>query len=605
MKTDKVFCIGIDLGTSNSAIAVSDGLDMEPTIVEISQRVTPETEEKRKVLPSALYFPHEGELKANSNGVIGLWARERGSEVPNRVVSSAKSWLCQPLVDRKAPILPWKSDISTKVSPVEASRRYLEHMAKALETTFSVDIHSESTKIVLTVPASFDEVARSLTHEAAEMAQLRNVTLLEEPQAALYAWITHNGENWRNQVTPGDIVLVIDIGGGTTDFSLIHIAEDSGNLKLERISVGEHLLLGGDNMDLALAYHLKTKIESGGQNVDTWQFQSLVHQSRAAKEKLLAEELSEVPIAVASKGAGLFAKSLSSKLSSEDVSKLLMDGFFPLTDIADMPQVRKSSGLHEYGLPFVFDAAVSRHLARFLRRSLENIKTNETLKTLVAESFDIKKETFVTPTKILFNGGVFTARPFCDRILKLLRSWSPKKEIQELKSFEVDLAVAKGAAYYARSLWEHKGLRIKAGTARSYYLGVEPSIPAVPGVEIPIRGLCVVPQGLEEGTQLDLEGSEFGLVTGEPVEFRFFSSSVRAGDSVGMVVENAEKDLEESSRLEITLPSLDGKVGETVPVSLEARVTEVGTLELRMKHTRSDQRWNLQFNTRPATALDS
>ena len=601
--------IGIDLGTSNSAIAFCESPEKEAQVAEITQVMSPGTIGEKKSLPSTLYLPYEGELAPGSTtlpwgdeaGVIGEWARGRGAEMPDRLVVSAKSWLCHAGVDRLGPILPWGEESSaplSKISPVEASRRYLSHLKSALihrRGTFD----EKNAHVVLTVPASFDEVARQLTHEAAKVAGLADATLLEEPQAALYACIAGTGGQWRKQVHPGDLILVIDVGGGTTDFSLIAISEEDGNLRLERIAVGDHLLLGGDNMDLALAYSVRAELEAQGKPLDHWQFLSLVHSARLAKEKLLSDDsLSEVPIAVASRGASLFKKTLSTKLTRAQVLTLLLDGFFPLSPVTNMPAVRRSTGIQEVGLPFVADAGISRHLARFLTRSLENVRSDAQAVARLEGSPALKK-THLHPTAILFNGGVFNSPVLRARTLEILRAWSPDSEVKELEGANFDLAVAKGAAYYAACLGEGKGVRIKAGTARSYYLGLEPSMPAVPGFRPPIKGLCVVPQGLEEGSELKLEGREFGLVTGEPVEFRFFSSSVRAGDAPGAVVGNAEAELDETSRLEITLPPLEGKTGDVVPVNLDAVVTEVGTLELYMKHTQSNRKWNLEFNVRP------
>jgi urease beta subunit len=346
---------------------------------------------------------------------------------------------------------------------------------------------------------------------------------------------------------------------------------------------------------------LKSQLESEGGRVDHWQLLSLVHSARDAKERLLTDTtLEEVPISVASRGASLFAKTLSTRLTRDAVLEGVLHGFFPLTEASEMPATRRSAGLQEYGLPFVSDPAMSRHLARFLRRSLENVQSDPHLLELVGPAAVGGGRGFIAPHAVLFNGGVFNAAPLRERVVELLNRWAGDRPVRELPGSQYDLAVAKGAAYYARTLAEGKGIRIKAGTARSYYLGLEPSMPAVPGFEPPIKGLCVVPQGIEEGSELRLPGEELGLVTGEQVEFRFFSSAVRAGDTVGVIVEDAAGELEETSRLQVTLPPVDGKAGEIVPVTLDAVVTEVGTLELWMKHTLSEKRWKLEFNVRPS-----
>ncbi len=620
----KKYSLGIDLGTSNSSISICTVGDTHARGVDVTQILSPGVVGERSLLPSSLYIPAAGEYAPGSlalpwddpaaeSAVVGTFARERGAQVPDRLVSSAKSWLCNTHVDRYAPILPWNSDMAEgKQSPFEASRRYLAHLRHAFEHDLRrqgdeaslADCH-----IVLTVPASFDEVARSLTHEAATAAGLGNVTLLEEPQAAFYAWIAHSEADpgtahWTEQVAAGDLILVCDVGGGTADFSLIAVAESpdglSKKLELHRIAVGEHILLGGDNMDLALAYALQGKIEADGHELDPWQFLALVHGARIAKEKLLSDEsLAEAPIAVPSRGASLFAKTIATVLSRAEATSILVDGYFPLTAVSDQPAPRKSVGLQEYGLDYATEPALSKHLARFLKRSLENVKSDEKLTTLVGSRVDLERAEILAPTAVLFNGGVFEAEIFRRRILELLGSWlGPDTGLQELKSAGLDIAVSRGAAYYGAVQTSGKGIKIRAGTSRSYYLGLESPMPAVPGYVPPVKGICIVPQGAEEGSELELPGKEFGLVTGEAVQFRFFSSEIRAGDRVGDVVPNAAKALEELSGLTITLPPLEGVAEQVVPVSLHPLITEVGTLELWMQHTKSDRRWKLEFNLR-------
>ena len=618
----KKFSLGIDLGTSNSAVSIC-ALDAEAGAysaesVVITQVVGPSTIAERPLLPSNLYLPASGEAEggafvlpwdaSNVQTVVGAYARDRGAQVPDRVVSSAKSWLCNPHVDRRAAILPWQSELEAgKVSPVEASRRYLQHMRQAIDYRLagsgasSADCH-----VVLTVPASFDEVARTLTHDAALAAGFQEVTLLEEPQAAFYAWIAQSGEAaqaWNEQVSAGDVVLVVDVGGGTADFSLIAVAESpdglSKNLELHRIAVGEHILLGGDNMDLGLAYVLKAKLEDDGAELDAWQFQGLIHAARDAKEKLLSNEaLEEVPIAVASRSASLFASTLSTTLTREEVVAYLVEGYFPLTGVDELPAPRKSVGLQEYGLEYATEPAVSKHLARFLKRALENVRSDESLSALMPDRAALDGAAILKPSAVLFNGGVFEASVFRERIVQLLQGWLDGSPLKELGHAGLDVAVSRGAAYYGAVRSSGKGIRIRAGTSRSYYLGLESPAPAVPGFVPPVKGICIVPQCTEEGTELELSGREFGLVTGESVEFRLFSSEVRAGDRIGTMVNNAGKNLDEQSGLSLTLPPVDGNAGEVVPVTLHPLVTEVGTLELWMQHTRSDKRWKLEFNLR-------
>ncbi|MBS0639828.1 MAG: Hsp70 family protein [Proteobacteria bacterium] len=603
------FSLGIDLGTSNSAIAVSD-LDAEETrIVEVAQLVGANQVGRRQTLASALYLPHPDEFpsglanpfgEASDTGIVGQFAREHGALVPDRLITSAKSWLSNPHIDPKQALLPWGSEIETKLSPFEASRRYLMHLRHAfLQTEHEAgrDWDLADGQIVLTVPASFDEVARSLTAEAAREAGLGDVTLLEEPQAAFYSWTAQTGRAWHDLVQPGDIVLVCDVGGGTADFSLIAVTDVNGDLQLERISVGEHILLGGDNMDLALAYTIQNKLEDEGKTLDSWQFLSLVHSSARAKIALFEDAaLSEAPIAVPSRGSSLFASTISTSLDRAMLEAVVLEGFLAKTPLDQMPEENRRGGLQEFGLPYASDPVVSKHIARFLVRSLQNVKASEKLSALIG---DRGNASALMPTAVLFNGGVFKAAPIRTRVLELLASWNNGQPIRELQGAEPDLAVAYGAAVYGRHRATGKGMRIKAGVARSYYVGLESSGLAVPGIRPRVKALCVVPQGLEEGSDLLIEGREFGLVTGRPAEFRFFSSSIRSGDSPGQVLPDAERELEETSLLEIEIPALeDFPAGQVVPVRIDAVVTELGTLELWMKHVNSDRKWKVEFQVR-------
>lgn len=609
------FSLGIDLGTSNSAIAVSDLEGDQAEIVKITQFVGPNQIGEKPTLPSAIYLPHPDEFPEQfalpwqradeqENGVMlmGLFARDHGALVPDRLITSAKSWLSNPHIDPTRKVLPWKSDIEgQKLSAFECSRIYLEHLRESFlyaERAQGRDWTVADGQIVLTVPASFDEIARNLTAEAAEAAGLGKVVLLEEPQAAFYAWAAQAGKAWRSLVSPGDIVLVCDVGGGTADFSLIAVTEKDGTLDLERISVGEHILLGGDNMDLALAYTLRATIEAAGKKIDDWQFLALIHAASQAKVRLFDDEtLAEAPIAVPSRGSSLLGGTVSTRLDRTTLETVVVDGFFAKTAIDDLPRETRASGLQEFGLPYASDPVVSKHLARFLTRSLANVRASEALTARVGA--DALSRPFLSPTAVLFNGGVFKAGAIRSRVLDLLASWNDGNPVRELQGFQPDLAVAKGAAVYGRNRVTGKGIRIKAGAARSYYIGLESSMPAVPGFRPPVKALCVVPQGMEEGTELLIEGQEFGLITGQPADFRFFSSQVRSGDRPGQILPDAERELEETSHLEINLPPIeDYPEGHPVPVQINSVVTELGTLELWMKHTNSDRRWKVEFQVR-------
>jgi hypothetical protein len=605
------FSLGIDLGTSNCAMALTD-LDTDRTeIVPIPQILAANQLGEKPTLASALYLPHPEEFRPGSFplpwdnglelGIVGQFARDHGALVPDRLVTSAKSWLSNPHIDPKERTLPWRSDSAEeKLSPFECSRRYLQHLKGTFLQTAQAQGREwdlSDGQIVVTVPASFDEVARSLTAEAAEAAGLGHVTLLEEPQAAFYAWAARAGRQWRDAVTPGDIILVCDIGGGTADFSLIAVTDVAGNLELERISVGEHILLGGDNMDLALAYTLQARLEAEGKSLDAWQFLALVHAAARAKITLFEDaSLAEAPIAVPSRGSSLFAKTIATVLDRASLSQIVLDGFFAQTALDDLPREAWRTGLREFGLPYASDPVVSKHLARFLTRSLQNVQASEQLGALVGAR---ASGPALMPTAVLFNGGVFKAGPIRARMLDLLASWNGEQEVRELEGFEPDLAVAQGAAIYGQHRATGGGMRIKAGAARSYYVGLETSMPAIPGFRPPVKALCVVPQGMQEGTEQLIEGRTFGLVTGEAAEFRFFSSAVRSGDAPGQILPDAERELEETRLLEVELPALpDVPAGQVVPVRIEAVVTELGTLELWMRHTNSDRRWKIEFQVR-------
>jgi hypothetical protein len=604
------FSLGIDLGTSNSAIALSEVDSDQTNIIEITQVLGPNQIGEKLTLPSALYIPHPDEfpegafpLPWHTRGpIIGHFAREHGALVPDRLVTSAKSWLSNPHIDPRQRSLPWKSEIrEEKLSAFDCSRSYLEHIRESF--CYAVrnqgkDLDLSDGQVVLTIPASFDDIARNLTAEAAEAAGLGKVVLLEEPLAAFYAWTAQAGKDWRAHVRPGDIVLVCDVGGGTADFSLIAISEKDGALDLNRISVGEHILLGGDNMDLALAYGLRAKLEADGKSISDMQFLSLIHSAGKAKVAMLEDEsLAEFAIAVPTRGSSLLGKTVSTKLDRQTLEQIVLDGFFATTGIEDLPKQTRRVGLQEFGLPYAADPVISKHLARFLTRSLENVRSSQTLSSLI--SAESRSKPFLAPTAVLFNGGVFNAAPLRRRVLDLLTAWNEGQPVRELAGHEPDLAVAKGSSFFGRNRITGKGIRIKAGASRSYYIGLETSMPAVPGFSPPLKALCVVPQGMEEGSEVFIDARDLALVTGQPAEFRFFSSEVRSGDAPGQIIPDAERELLEISLLDVNLPAVeDIPAGQPVPVQINSVITEVGTLELWMKHTKSDRRWKVEFLVR-------
>ncbi|BBC42288.1 Hsp70 family protein [Photobacterium damselae subsp. piscicida] len=601
------YSIGIDLGTTHCVLSYVDLNDEDAavTVMPIPQLTNPGNVEERSQLPSFMYQAHESELapgdtalpwNAQPKGIVGAMARTLGSKTPIRLISSAKSWLCHGGVNRRDAFLPLNSpDEVAKVSPVEATQNYLEHLADAWNNA-----HPETPifdqDVTITVPASFDPAARDLTAEAARNVGFKHLTLLEEPQAAVYSWIKNNDETWRDQVSVGDIVLVVDIGGGTTDLSLVAVTEDDGNLTLNRVAVGDHILLGGDNMDLALAYRLKMKLAQEGKQLQPWQVQAITHACRDAKEDLLNDsELKSVPIVVPSRGSKLLGGTLQTELTQEEVQQTLVEGFFPQTAVEEMPVQTARGALTQMGLPYAQDAAVSRHVASFLSRQSQAVEE-------LFEKYEQVHDGFIRPTAILFNGGVLKSSLLADRLMSIINSWlttAGSEEAKRLQGLDLDLAVASGASYYG-SVRRGKGVRIRGGIASSYYVGIESAMPAIPGMEPPLEALCVAPFGMEEGSEVNVPSQEFGLIIGQPVHFKFFGSTVRREDTAGTHLDWWEpEEMEELPEIQVTLPVTEGRsAGEVVPVKLASRVTELGTLCLEAISTENGQKWQVEFDVR-------
>jgi molecular chaperone DnaK (HSP70) len=595
------FVVGIDLGTTHSALALAElsGADERVRVLEIEQLVSAGAVAKRSLLPSFLYFAHESEpalalpWDAERRVAVGEFSRSRGAEAPERVIASAKSWLSYGGIDRRAGNLPLgaPADIE-KISPVEASFRFLDHLNEAFRAAHPRDGDLSEHEVVLTVPASFDAGARDLTVEAALAAGFEQVTLLEEPQAALYAWIEQNGEAWRSHLRAGDRVLVIDIGGGTTDFSLIDAVEQDGSLGLSRVAVGDHILLGGDNMDLALAHVVGGELAEQGKELDRFQLNALAHACRGAKEKLLSDaSLEQVAVVLPSRGSQLMGGSIRGELRREQVERYLLEGFFPAVSASELPRTRPRAGLTQVGLPYANDAAITKHLAAFLAR--------HAFADPSASATDARP-----PTAILFNGGVLKAEVLRTRVIDTLNAWLEQRgsaKARVLPGEDLDLAVARGAAYYG--LVRHgRGLRIRGGTARAYYVGIESPMPALPGLEPPVFALCVAPFGMEEGTHAALPPQELFVVVGEPVTFRFFGSSTRRTDPAGSVLERWRPgELEELPQIELILPPAGRAAGDVVAVQLQASVTAIGTLKLEaiaQAPIMPDERWQIELSVR-------
>ncbi len=515
------YIIGIDLGTTNSALAFApvDGTGKDTLAVAlfpIPQLANPGEVADFDLLASSLYLPGEKEFVEGAlalpwnpqpSSITGRFARARGVENTGRLVSSAKSWLSHQAADPAQPLLPLSAPEGVaKISPLEASRQYLLHLRSAWDHAHP-DAKLAQQTVLITVPASFDAAARDLTQRAAKLAGYPEVTIIEEPQAAFYAWIERN-PNWREQVKPADLILVVDIGGGTTDFTLISVSDQGGELQLERIAVGDHLLLGGDNMDLAVARFAEQQFAEKGTKLDALQFHSLWQQGRTAKEALLAEGApGSQPLTILGRGSGLVGGTIKGKIARDDVRNLILEGFFPPVPADAAPQRNRRAALAEVGLNYASDAAVTKHLAQFLRDA-GNVK----------------------PTHLLLNGGVLQSSAIEQRLFEVLNSWQSHAIVElknDTKRADLMHAVAHGAAYYgiARS---GKGVRIRGGVPRTYYVGIESSLPAVPGLAAPMKALAVVPFGLEEGSKVELPQRKFALVVGEPPSSGFFLRSPAA-----------------------------------------------------------------------------
>jgi molecular chaperone DnaK (HSP70) len=599
------YLIGIDLGTTNSAVAYVDTSAADPRVrvFEVQQLVAPGEVAPRRQLPSFVYLagdidlaphetalpwrpappkPAEGTVTVPLRPVVGELARSQGARMASRMIASAKSWLCHPGVDRGAAILPWGDSDGPKLSPINAQAQVLRHIREAWDFEHP-DAPFEDQEVLVTVPASFDEAARELTIQAATAAGFPPVVLLEEPQAAFYAWI----DTTRSKLAPGEHVLVFDVGGGTTDFTLIDV--DPNGDGFTRTAVGDHLLLGGDNLDLTLAKIVEQRVaQRSGKKLDALQWHGLVHACRLAKETLLGEDSRDVasaPIVVQSRGAKLIGGTIRDDVTREELHKVLYDGFFPLV-AKDAQLARGRSGLQEFGLPYAADPAVTRHLAVFLQRHN-------------ATQIDA----------VLFNGGAMTPQSLRDRVLQQIGQWQDAP-VRELHAQMPELAVAQGAAYYGLV---RRGLatRIKGGTPRAFYIGVDASgvRRRVPTTELgatqePARfAVCLAPPGLDDGARVQLE-RDFKLVTNRPVSFRLYSSSTREdkpGDLVPIGDGKAETMEDGSDLLELPpiVTVLRARGRSEVTVRLEVHITALGALEIYCVDTEAPhETWKLAFDMR-------
>ncbi|MGO9240244.1 MAG: Hsp70 family protein [Bryobacteraceae bacterium] len=567
--------IGIDLGTTNSALSFIDpreaeGADFPPVhVLPIPQKTASGAVEARRTLPSFLYLDEEGS--------VGELAREQGALAPTRMVHSAKSWLSNAEVDRRARILPWDAQEQGRVlSPVEVSARYLKHMAGAWEGAGRGAIAGH--EVVLTVPASFDEEARELTVEAAREAGIEKLTLLEEPAAAFYAWIANHLAQSQKSLRDGMTVLVADVGGGTSDFTLIRVGREGDRVEFTRTAVGRHLLLGGDNLDLTLSWLVESKLQT---QLSLRQRSALRRQCSAAKERLLATpDLTAVEITVLGAGAALIGGTKKTSILREEALELALEGFLPFCGLDEKPQEDAKSLFREGGLPYASDPAVTRHLAAFLTAAQSS-----------------------PPDAILFNGGFFIPDVLRERVAEVVERWYGRPPLV-LENNDLDLAVSVGAAYYSYVRGTGSGVLVRGGLPRAYFLGVEPAVAAADASaeRATVRTVCLVPRGAEEGATLSLDLESLQLVANKPVSFRLYSSLHRTDDATGDIVEfpaaAVGTELHQHAPLEAVIRF--GKKAEQrlVPVRLGAHLTEVGTLEIWAESKISEHRWRLQFELR-------
>ena len=603
------FIIGIDLGTTNSAVAyvrlTQGGLPSEDRTVrfmKIPQLVAAGEIDRRPVLPSFLYIPGSYDLPPESTAlpwdperkdVVGEFAREQGALVPGRLVSSAKSWLAHGGVDRTSPILPWgEASVEKKISPVEASARYLLHMRESWNYSIAKgreEYALENQLVVITVPASFDEVARELTVSAARQAGIGRFVLLEEPLAAFYAWISRHESDWQSSMKAGQIILVCDVGGGTTDFTIVAVREGEMGLRFDRLAVGDHLILGGDNMDHALGRFLEKRLMGQPGKLDTRRWRQLSHQCRKAKEVLLNDQARErsLDITIMGSGGKLIGSTLKTTVTRDEVRELVMDGFFPMVSIDEVPQGERRRGLTEWGLPYAQDPAVTRHMSDFWKRFHDLLQ----------------KETGrdgPVPDYLLFNGGALGPAPIRKRLREVVKGWfqdiaGPDWAPKALDNPHPELAVAIGAAYYGL-VRAGEGIRIGAGSPRSYY--VEVVAGDKKSREDSRAAVCLVPRGSEEGFETQLLNPAFEVLANQPVSFQLFSSSTRLGDRLGDVVELNEEEISIIPPIRTVLRYGKKAGAVSLPVQLAVRLTEVGTLEVWCESRQTPHRWRLQFDVR-------
>ncbi|MBS3809144.1 MAG: Hsp70 family protein [Desulfobacterales bacterium] len=599
--TEPAFIIGIDLGTTNSAVSVVDlriepGNDKGIRLFEIPQLTGAGEITEMQVLPSFCYLPGKYDVDPETirlpwdgneipSRVVGTFARDHGAKVPNRLVSSAKSWLCHGRADRRAKILPWGAGEGVeKLSPVEATAEYLRHIRSAWNhDQTDEDLYFENQYLIITVPASFDEVARDLTLEAAKTAGLYDVILLEEPLAAFYSWLIQHENNWRDFIAPGELVLVCDVGGGTTDFTLITLQETEATPRFERIAVGDHLILGGDNIDQALAGHVEKQFGKGA-NLTADRWKTLCYLCRQAKENILSQGKERETITMMGEGSKLIGGTLTAEIEKSTLEQIVLEQFFPPADRVEKKQpAGQSHGVSGFGLPYEPDSAITRHLGLFLEKHWADV-----------ENFLGSRSPF--PDLILFNGGSLKAWAVRERIREAVRGWfnqDDENRPRVLENRNLDVAVALGASYYGLVKFG-RGVRVGSGSPRSYYLGIESPHSSDQQSK---QAVCVVERGIEEGSRIALTDRRFEVLANRPVSFDLFSSSYRSGDRTGDLV-TVDETMTRLPPIQTVIQFGRKGVQTAIPIQVEAEYTETGVLELWCRSLSTDHRWQLRFQLR-------
>lgn len=613
------YLVGLDLGTTNSAMAYVDTAERvrRIQIFSVPQVVAPGLIESRETLPSFHYQPAKGELSvdalrlpwsADGDVVVGQFARDHGSLVPGRMISSAKSWLCHGGVDRNADLLPWQgTEDVERLSPVTVSARYLQHFRHAWDARFPEHPLAEQ-DFILTLPASFDEVARELTIKAAKQAGLQRVFLIEEPQAAFYAWIDKHADRWDQLVTAGQTILVCDVGGGTSDFTLIRVRNSAKGVQFHRVAVGDHLILGGDNLDLALAHHFEQRVKPGGQ-LEPRQWSVLVRSCRQLKEVMMGENPPDRwTLTLPGSGSKLIGGSIQIQVERAEVEAILADGFFPLVPLDAKPKSARS-GFQEFGLPYAADPAVTKYLATFLTaHCAADIAAGECAENPDTDFRPFHGTSFPAVAAVLFNGGVFASPLLRNRVIRSLETWfcgdDPNWSPIVLENERLDLAVAKGAAYYGM-VRRGEGVRIAAGLSRTYYIGIAGSeSDSSSTTPSGLSAMCLLPAGIEPGHEVDLTAHQFQLLVSQPIEFPLFVSSTRLADRPGDLVAADPEQIKALPPIRTVLKTGKSKEAESVAVILKARLTEIGTLDLWCSEVNGKRTWKLLFDVRSATQTD-